>query len=160
MGNYASGFSIQLRPDSQKDFWANAAKVHERMLEKINHHGKKFFILNFMNAVSPTLIDAAYYSAFDEFSDPTAASTSRMFGYQGNGKGISLTNLTRAPIPDQYGAICLARIVFAPPLVPNAKRILGIVTIGGCMTVTMQYCMDYEENRAIFKKSAKLLSSL
>jgi hypothetical protein len=160
MGNYASGFSIQTKPDLQKDFWVNAAKVHERMLEKINHPGKKFFLLNFMNAVSPTLIDAAYYSAFDEFSDPTAASASRMFGYQGNGKGISLTNLTRAPIPDQYGAIRLARIVFVPPLVPNAKRILGIVTIGGHMTVTMQYCMDYDENRVIFEKSAKLLSSL
>jgi hypothetical protein len=144
----------------QKDFWVNAAKVHERMLEKINHPGKKFFLLNFMNAVSPTLIDAAYYSAFDEFSDPTAASASRMFGYQGNGKGISLTNLTRAPIPDLYGAIRLARIVFVPPLVPNAKRILGIVTIGGHMTVTMQYCIDYDENRVIFEKSAKLLSSL
>jgi hypothetical protein len=160
MGNYASGFSIQYKPDLQKGFWSNAAKVHEHMLKKIKCPGKKFFLLNFMNAITPTLIDAAYYSAFDEFADPSAASMSRMFGYNGKGKGISITNLTRAPIPDRYGDICLHRIVFVPPLVPNAKRILGIVTIGNRMDVTMQYCSDYKENQSIFEKTFKLLSSI
>lgn len=160
MGNYATGVSIQFKPDTQKEFWSNAAKVHKSMLDKINHPGKKFFLLNFMNAITPTLIDAAYYSAVDGFADPSAASMSRMFGYQGNGKGISLTNLTRAPIPGQYGDISLHRIVFVPPLVPNAKRILGIVTTGSNMNVTMQYCVDYKENQLIFEKTFELLSSV
>lgn len=160
MGNYATGFSIRYEPNIQKEFWINAAKVHKRMLDKINHPGKKFFLLNFMNAISPTLIDAAYYSAYDEFADSSAASMSRMFGYNGNDKGISLTNLTRAPIPGQYGDISLHRIVFVPPLVPNAKRILGIVTIGNRMVVTMQYGKDYNENQLIFEKTFKLLSSI
>ena len=160
MGNYASGISIRHAFDPRKDFWANAAVVHRLMREKLNHPKRKYFLLCFMNGLSPSLIDAAYYSAYGGFANDNAARVSRMFGYSGNGKGISLTNLTIAPIPDLYGHVKLESIVCVPPLVPNAKRILGVVTIGGRMIITMQYRKDQEENQAIFQKAVDRITSL
>jgi NRPS condensation-like uncharacterized protein len=160
MGNYASGISVRVKLDDKRSFWENASFVQKSMKSKLDCPKRKYFILCFMDALSPTLIDAAYYSAYMKFENKAAARMSTMLGYRNNAKGISLTNLTRAPIPEKYGEYILERIVFAPPLVPNAKRILGAVTIGNTMTVTMQYCTDRKENKKLFVRAMALLSSL
>ncbi len=139
MGNYATGISIRYKMNPAKPFWDNAVLVHKLIYEKLNNSSKKFFLLRFMIGLAPTLIDAAYFNAFAGFHNPIAAKASNMFGYNGNPRGISITNLTKADIPSQYGKYQIDDIVFIPPLVPNTKRIIGVVTLEDTMTVTMQY---------------------
>lgn len=82
-----------------------------------------------------------------------------MFGYLGNPKGISVTNLTKLPIQDIYGDLQLLDFTFVPPLVLNSQRIIGIATIEESMTVTLQIKKDEkeQENLRFFKEAMEVL---
>lgn len=162
MGNYASGISIKYRYDIRKNFWSNALKVQKLFSKKLSNNSKKYFLLNFLNELEPNLIDAAYFNAFMDFKSSAASKVSKMFGYKGNPKGVSISNLTKAPIPENYGGYNIESIILVPPLVPNAKRIIGVVTVGDRMTVAMQ--VEDGENigneERIFNQAVKDLNSI
>ncbi|MDF2987151.1 MAG: condensation domain protein, partial [Eubacterium sp.] len=138
MGNYASGISIKYRYNTGRNFWSNALIVQKLFSRKLSDNRLKYLLLNFLNELEPNLIDAAYFNSFMGFKSAAASKVSKMFGYKGNPKGVSISNLTKAPIPDSYGRYNIESITFVPPLVPNAKRIIGVVTAGDRMTVAMQ----------------------
>lgn len=138
MGNYASGISIQYTYDHSKGFWENAQVVHSLIYDKLNNHAKKYFLLQFMSGLAPTLIDAAYFAAFDGYSNKAAKTMQKMFGYNGNPKAISLTNLTKLNIPAQYGEYALSDFTMVPPLVPNGKRVIGVATLEETLTISMR----------------------
>ncbi len=67
-----------------------------------------------------------------------------MFGYKGNPKGISITNLTQLPIKMKFGAYEIEDIIFVPPMVLNAKRLIGVASIGKKMVFTLHINKDDE----------------
>ncbi len=85
-----------------------------------------------------------------------------MFGYNGNPKGISITNLTKLPIETYYGEYEIIDFIFVPPLVLNAKRIIGIATIGKKIILTLHLNNDAkaEEHRKFFYKGMEYLKNL
>ena len=93
--------------------------------------------MQFMNGLSGTLVDAAYFSAFDSYKNKSAKMTAKMFGYSKNPQGISITNLTKIPIPTEYGTNRLSNYLCIPPLVPNLKMVVGISTLDESMSITM-----------------------
>ncbi|MEK3904603.1 hypothetical protein [Paenibacillus sp. FSL R7-0179] len=137
MGNYATGISIRYRYNKTHDFGANAHKVHKRIYKKLNNHKAKFFLLQFMNEVSPTLIDAAYFSAYGGYVNKAAHTVSNLFGYGVKPKSISITNLTTLDIHKSQGKYSLTAVSFVPPLVPNARRIVGICTFEDRLTLSL-----------------------
>ena len=137
MANWATGISIRCTPD-HRAFWETARDIRRRMLRKSENPAKRKFLLHFLHALSPTLIDAAYFAAFDGFNNKAAGRLCRMFGYDGHPKSCSVTNLLRAPLAD--GAI--ETIAFYPPMVPNAKRLFGLVTAGDRLCATLQILGD------------------
>ncbi len=154
MGNYATGVSIPYDYDKSLSFCHNAVKVHKAVYDKINNNKEKFFLLQFMNGLSQTLIDATYFSVFDSYINREAKMTANMFGYSNQPQGISLTNLTKIPIPTNYGDYQLSNYLCVPPLMPNTKVIFGISTFDECMHITM--CG--EESSLLYKK--KLLERI
>lgn len=144
MGNYATGISIQYTYDKSIDFWRNTQIVHSLIYKKLNQPSKKYFLLKFMDKIRPTLIDAAYFSAFGGYNNKTAKSIQNMFGYNGNVKGISITNLGRLPIQSNYEGYPITDFAFVPPLVPNAKRMIGISTLNETLEFTM--CIEKSKN--------------
>ncbi len=137
MGNFATGISIQYTYRSSKSFQENAKTVQRLMRKKLDDPRKKYFLLQFMGNLSPTLIDAAFFSAYDGYMNGAAKQFQKLFGYDGNPKGISVTNLTRLPIAQEYGTYRLEGFTFIPPRVTNAKRVLGIATLGERMVFTL-----------------------
>ncbi len=162
MGGYATGISIKYKYNKKKDFVWNCKKVQKLIYGKLNNPVKKFFLLQFMSNIEPTLIDAIYFNACSDYYNKTAESFSKMFGYNGNPKGISITNLTKLPIEYKYGAYEITDFVFIPPLVLNAKRIIGIVTIKKKMTLSLHLNDDAktEEHREFFYKGVDYLKNL
>jgi hypothetical protein len=55
-------------------------------------------------------------------------------GYD-NPKDISLTNLTKLNIPQRYGDFEIRNYSFVAPLIPNALRVVGIASLGGCINI-------------------------
>jgi Uncharacterized protein containing a NRPS condensation (elongation) domain len=162
MGNYATGISIKYQYQEKNSFEENARKVQEMIYDKLNDSAKRFFLLQFMKSIEPTLIDAIYFNACSNYENKTAEAFSKMFGYSGNPKGISITNLTRIPIEDTYGDYEITDFVFVPPLVLNARRIIGIASFGTKMAVSLHLNKDAseEENRRFFYKGMEYLKNL
>jgi NRPS condensation-like uncharacterized protein len=162
MGNYASGISVKYRYDEKKSFAENAGKVQKMIYDKLNNPSKKYFLLQFMRSIAPTLIDAIYFNACGDFNNKTAEMFSKMFGYKGNPKGISITNLTKLPIQLKHGDYELEDAVFIPPLVLNAKRIIGIAAIDRKIILSLHVNNDdeAEEHHKFFNKGMEYLKKL
>ena len=100
------------------------------MKKKLKNARLKYFILPFMAAFDPTLVDAVNLEFAGTFHSKTSAKLARLLGYGENTKDLSVTNLTRADIPTAYGKFTLTDLVFVPPVVSYGKNIVGMVTVG------------------------------
>lgn len=137
MGNFASGISVQYRYNSSKDLALNAQAVQKRIRRKTQSNDARLFLLRFLQAIDPTLIDAAYFAAYDGYDHPIARRMQAMFGYEGSPAQIGISNLLRLPIQELYGDYRLARFSFIPPLVPNNASIMGVATLGSAMELSL-----------------------
>ncbi|SEW14177.1 condensation domain-containing protein [[Clostridium] fimetarium] len=162
MGNYASGISIKYKYNDNIDFISNAKKVQKLMNKKTDNVNSKFFLMNFMNGIKPNLIDAIYFSACGFYENTVAHNFASMFGYTGNAKGLSVTNLKLLPIVSQIENYNIKNVIFIPPLVLNAKRIIGIVSLGEKLYITMHIDgkKDINSHSMIFLKAIKKLKEL
>ena len=136
MGNQVTGVSIRYTYDDQKTFDKNAKAVHQIMIKRLRSVRFRYFALQFMGKLDPTLKDAINLERAGYFNSEF---TSKVAGYLGYGEKIrdlSVTNLTRADIVLDYGVNSIKEIVFVPPIVAYAKNVIGIVTTGDIMNVT------------------------
>jgi len=162
IGNYASGISIKYKYNNNINFIGNAKKVQKLIREKTNNVNSKFFLMNFMNGIKPNLIDAIYFSACGFYENPVAHDFAKMFGYTGNAKGLSVTNLKLLPIVSQIENLKMKDIIFIPPLVLNAKCIIGIASLGEELYITMHIDRKIDTNiySAMFEKAIKNIKEL
>ena len=162
MGNFATGISLKYLYDDNKSFFKNAECIHKLIYKKLTDDRKKYFLLQFMGNIAGTLCDAIYFAAVAGYKNKVAANFSKMFGYNGNPKGISITNLTKLPIEKSYGNYEIYDFLFIPPLVLNGKRIIGIVSLDNRMNIS--FCVeddaDKEKNIQYFNKAMSILEAL
>ena len=85
-----------------------------------------------------------------------------MFGYNQNPKSISVTNLGKLPISAVYGHYLISDFIFLPPLVPNAKRLFGVVTLEDQMYITihLEKNASLAEEKNFFHQSMAYLLQL
>ena len=162
MGNFATGISTKYQYNENLSFWENAKNVQKLLYEKLQSPAKKYFLLQFMGQIEPTLIDAIYFAACSDYSNATAITFAKMFGYAENPKGISITNLTRLPIAEDYGKFKMTDYTFVPPLVLNSQRIIGVAAFGHRMNIALHLNKDpsVEMHRAFFHKGVEYLRQL
>lgn len=162
MGNFATGISTKYQYNENLSFWENAKNVQKLLYEKLQSPAKKYFLLQFMGQIEPTLIDAIYFAACSDYSNATAITFAKMFGYAENPKGISITNLTRLPIAEDYGKFKMTDYTFVPPLVLNSQRIIGVASFGHRMNIALHLNKDQsvEMHRAFFHKGMEYLRQL
>jgi NRPS condensation-like uncharacterized protein len=145
MGNFASGISIEYEPTQDRSFWENAAAIQLQLYKKIKDVRQKYFVLEFMSKVEPTILDSIYFNTYADYQDKIAESFGNMFRYRSNPRGLGITNLTKLGIPSTYGRYRIEDLRFVAPIVPNAKRIIGVVTLENTMAITMNYLVTGEQ---------------
>lgn len=136
MSNQATGISVKYRYDKSKTLTQNASEIDRRMKKKLGNNQYRYFILRFMSAFDPTLVDAVNLEFAGYFHSKTSAELARLLGYGQNTKDLSITNLTRIDIPTEYGQFTLTDLIFVPPVVSYGKNIVGMVTIGDHLNTT------------------------
>ena len=136
MGNQATGISVQYKYQKGKSFEANAKAVHGLMQKKLSDDRYRFFVLQFMGKLNDTLKDALNLEHAGCFHGKMSAKLAQLLGYGDKVRDLSITNLTRADIPLQYGDYGIQEIIFIPPVVSYAKNVIGIITAGDVMYVT------------------------
>lgn len=142
MSNQATGISIKYKYDNRKSIIDNAKKVNNLMRKKLNNLKYKFFILHFMAAIDPTLVDAINLEYADYFHSKASGKLAQILGYGSKTKDLSITNLTKVDIPIQYGNYKIDEITFVPPVVSYGKNIIGMITTNGKLVITTHYYND------------------
>lgn len=137
MGNQATGISIKYAYNYNKSFKENAIKVQELMTKKLEDDQSKEFILPFMASFEPTLVDAINLEHAGSFRSKTSKSLATILGYRKKTKDMSVTNLTKLDIPEDYGEYKLDFFSFIPPVISYGKNIVGISTLGDCTVLTI-----------------------
>ena len=136
MGNQATGISVEYKYNRKLPFEDNARKVHSLMKKKLDDLKRRYFVLQFMGRLDPTLIDALNLEHAGYFTSRMSSKTAELMGYGSKVKDISITNLTRADIPLEYGKYRIEDIIFVPPVVSYGKTVIGVITTGDIMNIT------------------------
>ncbi len=140
MSNQATGISVDYAYDCRKTLIENAACIDKLMKAKLGKPVLKYFILQFMAAFEPPLIDAVNLEFAGAFHSKTSAKLAKLLGYGTNTKDYSITNLTKLDIPTEYSGSISLKIedfVFVPPVVSYGKNIIGMVTANGRLSVAV-----------------------
>ena len=135
MGNQATGIEVKYRYDRSISFEDNAMHVHVLMKKRLTDIRSRYFVLQFMGRLDPTLTDALNMERAGYFRSRISSRVAEAMGYGEKTKDISITNLTRADIPLEYCHYRIEDIVFIPPIVAYGRNIIGIVTAGDTMNV-------------------------
>lgn len=134
MGNFTSGISICQKYNKKKPFSMNAKLTHKKVrniLEK-----KSWFVLQFLQELSPTLIDAVLLNTHGCMKNSLAEHLGKNMGYKGKKvRDLGVTNLMQLNIPVEYGEYRLEDILFVPPAVSYSHNVMGILTYDGKMTI-------------------------
>lgn len=92
-----------------------------------------------MATFDSTLVDAINLEHANYFHSKTSEKLAEMLGYGSKTKDLSVTNLTKADIPIQYGNYKIDEITFVPPVVSYGKNIIGMITTNDKLIVTTHY---------------------
>lgn len=142
MSNQATGISVKYRYNGKKSVIENAKIINGLMKEKLANPKNKYFILHFMSAFDPTLVDAVNLQYAGAFNSKVSEKLAKLLGYGEKAKDLSVTNLTKIDIPLEYGTFKIEETVFIPPVVSHGKKIIGIVTANN----KLEYTVHYYEN--------------
>lgn len=137
MGNQATGISIKYSYNYDKSFRKNAEKVQRLLTKKLEDEEARNFVLPFMAAFEPSLVDAINLEHAGTFKSKTSRKLANILGYRKKTKDLSISNLTRLDIPDTYGSLKIDFLSFIPPVISYGKNIIGLSTIGDCTIMTI-----------------------
>jgi hypothetical protein len=74
--------------------------------------------------------------------------------------GLGVTNLGKVDIPQIYGAYKLKTVFFVPPNIPGGEKILGVITTGGSMNLSLaclQSGLDAADLKAVMDNAIECL---
>jgi NRPS condensation-like uncharacterized protein len=150
MGLFAGGCSVGAKYSKNKSFWTLAREFDieaKRLLAK----GNSIYDMLLFNLVDQSLIDGVYFHLFGNFENKTVALFTKLLHFDKKAPGLGVTNLGRVEIPQVYGSYKLDTLFFVPPNIPSGEKILGIITIGGRMNITLS-CLESSLDAITTKK--------
>lgn len=140
MSNQVSGISIKYKYLENKTIEENAVNVHNKIYKNLGNPRMKYFVLRFIAALEPSLIDSVLLCTHGCYQNPVSEKLAGVMGYMGDKtKDLGVTNLGKIGIPSVYGEYEIGRIMFFPPAVSYAKEIVGVVSTGGACVMTHRF---------------------
>ena len=137
MGNQATGITVKYGFNYNKSFKENVQKIQSLMDNKLEDDQAREFILPFMAAFDPSLVDAINLEHAGSFTSKTSKALAKLLGYGKKTRELSITNLTKPDIPCTYGELEIDFFSFIPPVVSNAVNVIGLSTLGDCTVMTL-----------------------
>lgn len=136
MSNQTSGISVEYPYNDSMTFEENLTEMHKLIYKRLNSASKKYFVLLFVTSLFPTLLDSVVLQANGCYSDSISEKMAEVMGYIDNKKcDIGVTNLGIIHFPDSVDKIKVRDIVFIPPKISYSKKVVGVSTFGGKLTV-------------------------
>ena len=160
MSNQATGVKVKIKSKKNRSVADSAKSFQKRLHKKLNNPKKKFLILKFMPLLSKTLVDSVLMYVNGLFYNPTTEKLAKVMGYVGeNSNEISVSNLTRLDIPNQYGRFRIENCMFIPPVISYARRVVGVATMEDGMIISYHVMCGKDEvkEKDKFKQAMEIL---
>lgn len=153
MSNQATGITVNYHYHKKKTFDENVRQFHQCAITKLNRKTMKYFILLFMPALAPELVDAMLMSANGLYDNKVSKELAKVMTYSTEkANQIGITNLTRLDIPNEYGDYTISDLCFIPPVVSYARQVVGIATMKDGMSIAYHCNSDTAEGREDYFK--------
>ena len=128
LGNYSTAFSVEVR-QKEKDLYALAQAVHRQVQRTMNRPAALWLVLQCYARLDPGLLDAAFLSCRGGFPSEAGKFIGSLFFGFGAASGHSITNL------GSITSESIASAYFLPPASPAIRKIQGVLTVNGVMTI-------------------------
>lgn len=158
MSNQVGGLSLDYRYSDKKTFAENAKAVHQKIYKQLKTPAKKYFVLQFVSAFIPSLIDSVLLCTHGCYQNEISEKLAEIMVYTGDKtRDLGVTNLGILPISGIYGEYKIEKLLFLPPAVSYARHIIGMATLEGEMTIVYRYMNESEEEmeRGFFERGIR-----
>ena len=137
MSNQTSGIVVKGKYNRKQSFEENMRTIHRRISKVIKDRDKKYFVLLFMEYLSPSLTDAVLLQTHGCYQNSLSEKMAKIMGYMGNGgRDLGISNLNQIDISDKYTCFTIESIQFIPPSISYTKNVIGISTFKDVLTVS------------------------
>lgn len=136
MSNQTSGIAVKYKYNCKMAFDVNANMIHKAIYKKLNNRDMKYFVLLFMERLCPSLVDAVLLQSHGCYQNKLTEKLAKVMGYIGDGgRDLGVTNLSKIDIPSVHESFVIKDIMFVPPKVTYAKKVIGISTYADKLSV-------------------------
>ncbi|MCK5239155.1 MAG: hypothetical protein KAR33_06385 [Candidatus Thorarchaeota archaeon] len=165
VGYYAGSSIVQYKYKEKSSFWDNVRKFHKDLSKELKDN-KVFDGTLAYNALDPTLIDAILFLMVGDQVEPHQSRYAKISEFvrrkdeivvkniersKETAPDILITNLGRMELPDEIPGIEIERSFFTPSSSLIMENVLGASTVGGCLTITLNYHSAYFDGEKIRK---------
>ncbi|MFX0037925.1 MAG: condensation domain-containing protein [Promethearchaeota archaeon] len=166
-GFFAGGMQLKFKYSEKDSFWEAAKKFHNKATPD---EARKQALIGSLNAfiLSPTLYDAQIFAAFGHLISPTSQSYDKIQAFITDKKNIAnkmvkkklskgfamaqiMTNLGNTGFPEKYGDLILKNLILMPSCSPYTELVLGVVTHGGHLSITLNHMEESISSEKILR---------
>ena len=166
-GFFAGGMQLKFKYSDQNDFWESVKKIH---FKTTPNKARKQALVSTLNAfaLSSTLYEAQIFAAFGHLIPPTSKGYDKIQAFLSDKKNIVnkmvkkklskgfamaqiMTNLGKTGFPEKYGDLILKNLILMPSCSPYTELVLGVVTHGGTLSITLNHMEESISSEKILK---------
>ncbi|MBY8986479.1 MAG: hypothetical protein KGD65_15510 [Candidatus Lokiarchaeota archaeon] len=166
-GFFAGGLQLKFKYSDKETFWKAAKKFYNKATPS---EARKQALVGTLNAflLSPTLYNAQIFAAFGHLIPTSSQSYDKIQAFIKEKKNIVnkmvkkklskgfamaqlMTNLGKTGFPEKYGNLTLKNLILMPSCSPYTELILGVVTHGGTLSITLNHMEESISSEKILK---------
>ena len=149
-------------------FWKHVCDFNRQFKKDLNSP-LPLYLPGLLNSIEQSLLDAMYFHLYAGFDNEAAALMSKLYGFKKNRTSIGISNLGN--VLQEYcdgkhnggkhsdKNISIDTVFFLPPYWPNLEKMVGVVSAGGKMNITIQYSKSTVREE-IIENIVKYLTSI
>ncbi len=166
-GFFAGGMQLKFKYSEKNNFWEVVKRIH---IEAMPTEARKKALISTLDAfaINPTLIEAQIFAAFGSLISSTSKSYDKIQAFLSDKKNVAnkmvkkklskgfamaqiMTNLGKTGFPEKYGDLILKNLILMPSCSPYTELVLGVVTHGEALSITLNHMEESISSKKILK---------
>ncbi|MFX1450336.1 MAG: condensation domain-containing protein, partial [Promethearchaeota archaeon] len=166
-GFFAGGMQLKFKYSNQNNFWEIVKRIHNKSMPSKARNQALISTLDTF-AINPTLIEAQIFAAFGSLIPSTSKSYDKIHAFLSDKKNIVnkmvhkklskgfamaqiITNLGKTGFPEKFGDLILKNLILMPSCSPYTELVLGVVTHGKSLSITLNHMEESISSEKILK---------
>ncbi|MHA2058618.1 MAG: hypothetical protein ACXACG_12410 [Candidatus Thorarchaeota archaeon] len=165
VGYYVGTSLLQFKYKEGSSFWDNVRKYHKDVTKQLNSSSLFDAALTY-SVLDPTIVDAILFLIVGDLVEPHQSRYAKISEFVGKKDGVASkfverteeispdiisTNLGKLALPEDIPGIQIERAFFTPSSSLMMEIVLGVVTVDGRLTITLNYFKGYGDGENIRK---------